>query len=398
MADGPELCRELFVHRHRLGESSSSVAVRGACNATADLVELRTFISGLAGAILDCLGCGHGFRRGSCICICRSICAGEFGISRVCLGGIGTGRNPGDGLDAHAADDASPIIRDIRNVRGCECRGAEISDVGLCTGMLRSFCVSAAGGAGRTVVKKWSMKYGTEPLGEGILIKLLFILLAVSAIGCVALGEQASIQEQLAASREQIDKIDGQIVDLINQRAAIVERIGKIKAAAGLPITVPRREQEVLRHVAGIGASGPFPITRLKNVYSTLLEQMRDWEDEQQHPGIGSETLLRTSSSWNGAPYQGYSHRTPELSVLRIRIPPHQNLPWHTHPMPNVAFILSGEITVEEPSGKQRHFLAGEAVPETVNTVHRGVAGDQPVVLLVFYAGEKGMALAEQKP
>jgi monofunctional chorismate mutase len=230
------------------------------------------------------------------------------------------------------------------------------------------------------------------------LTKLVFISLVVSVIGCVAFCQQASTQEQLAASREQIDKIDRQIVDLINQRAAAVEKIGKIKAAAGLPTTVPRREQEVLGHVAEIGSAGPFPIARLKHIYSTLLEQMRDWEEEQRHPGIKSETLLRTSSSWNGALYQAYSKGTPELSVLKIRIPSHQKLPWHTHPMPNVAFILSGEITVEDPSGKQRHFLAGEALPETVNTVHRGVAGEQPVVLLVFYAGVKGMPLAEVKP
>jgi quercetin dioxygenase-like cupin family protein len=72
---------------------------------------------------------------------------------------------------------------------------------------------------------------------------------------------------------------------------------------------------------------------------------------------------------------------------------------WHTHPMPNAAYIVSGEITVEEPGGKEKqHFVAGQVVPETVATVHRGVTGDQPVVLIVFYAGVKGMPLAELKP
>jgi len=73
--------------------------------------------------------------------------------------------------------------------------------------------------------------------------------------GYVAFGGQASIQGQLAASRQKIDKIDRQIVDLINQRAAVVEKIGKIKSAGGLPITAPHREQEVLRRVADIGAA-----------------------------------------------------------------------------------------------------------------------------------------------
>ena len=230
------------------------------------------------------------------------------------------------------------------------------------------------------------------------MIKPVFTLLLLSALGCVGLRGQASAEDQLTAARKGIDKIDRQIVDLINQRAAVVQKIGKIKAVAGLPTAVPSREQEVLRHVAEIGSAGPLPTARLKVIYSNLLEQMRDWEAEQQHAEITSETLLRTSSAWDETPYQAYSTGTPELSVLRIKIPPHAKLPWHTHPMPNVAFIVSGEITAEQPNGKQRHFMAGEVVPETVNTLHRGVAGDQSVVLLVFYAGVKGMPLAEHKP
>lgn len=115
----------------------------------------------------------------------------------------------------------------------------------------------------------------------GNLIRLVFIIFVVSAAGYLGFGEEASIQEQLATSREQIDKIDRQIVNLLNQRATVVKKVGKIKAAAGLPVKVPSREQEVLNKIAEIGARGPLPAARLKNIYSTLLEQMRDWEEEQ---------------------------------------------------------------------------------------------------------------------
>ncbi len=121
------------------------------------------------------------------------------------------------------------------------------------------------------------------------MLKRNFGLIAVAVFSYVALGKGVSTQEQLATGRQQIDKIDRQIVDLINQRAAVVKRIGKIKSAAGLPISVPQREQAVLRHVAELGASGPFPTTRLKTIYSTLLEQMRDWEEDQQHPATQSK-------------------------------------------------------------------------------------------------------------
>ncbi|MFB0825219.1 hypothetical protein ACEU07_07995 [Chromobacterium violaceum] len=40
-----------------------------------------------------------------------------------------------------------------------------------------------------------------------------------------------------------------------------------------------------------------------------------------------------------------------------------------------------------------RVLEAGDALPEMVETAHRGIAGDEPVVLLVFYAGVKGMPM-----
>jgi len=63
--------------------------------------------------------------------------------------------------------------------------------------------------------------------------------------------------------------------------------------------------------------------------------------------------------------------------------------------MPSAAYIVSGEITIEQLGVKKRHFVAGEVVRETVNILHRGITRERPVVLIVFYAGVKGMLLAE---
>jgi len=57
----------------------------------------------------------------------------------------------------------------------------------------------------------------------------------------------------------------------------------------------------------------------------------------ENRPTIQSETLLRSSSSWDGKPYAAYPTGRPELSVLKITIPPHTALKWHNHPMPNAA-------------------------------------------------------------
>jgi quercetin dioxygenase-like cupin family protein len=64
--------------------------------------------------------------------------------------------------------------------------------------------------------------------------------------------------------------------------------------------------------------------------------------------------------------------------------------------MPSAAYIVAGEVTLERKrDGKKQRFTAGQAVSETINTFHRGVAGNDPVVLIVFYAGRLWMPLTQ---
>lgn len=111
--------------------------------------------------------------------------------------------------------------------------------------------------------------------------------------------------------------------------------------------------------------------------------------------GVMKETLLHTTTAWDGAQYTAYPAGAPELTVLKITIPAHGVLPWHKHPMPTAGYIVSGEITVEEKNGTKRHFTAGQVIPETVDTLHRGVVGDAPAVFIVFYPGVMGLPLSQ---
>ena len=89
---------------------------------------------------------------------------------------------------------------------------------------------------------------------------------------------------------------------------------------------------------------------------------------------VRSEVLLRSSSSWDGEPYKSYPPGAPELSILKITLPPHSKLEWHSHPIPSAAYIVAGELTLERKTdGKKQLFTAGQAVSETVDTLHRGV-------------------------
>lgn len=110
---------------------------------------------------------------------------------------------------------------------------------------------------------------------------------------------------------------------------------------------------------------------------------------------VQSEVLLRSTTSWDGVPYTAYPAGTPELTVLKITIPPHTQLPWHTHPMPNAGYVLSGDVTVEKKDNGQKQLITqGQVLPEMVGAAHRGVTGERGAELIVFYAGTPGMPLS----
>ena len=100
------------------------------------------------------------------------------------------------------------------------------------------------------------------------------------------------------------------------------------------------------------------------------------------------EVLLQTEKSWNGKQYMHYPAGQVQLTTLKVTLAPHTALPWHTHPFPNVVYVLSGTLTLhDKASGKTLVVHQGEAVGESVDDVHRGEAGDQPAVLIITYAG-----------
>lgn len=107
------------------------------------------------------------------------------------------------------------------------------------------------------------------------------------------------------------------------------------------------------------------------------------------------EHLLKTTHAWEGTPYYTYPAGQPEISVLKITLPPNTPLKWHTHPIPNVAYVLSGELLVETKAGKKKALKPGQVLPEVVNILHRGTSGNGPVELIVFYAGSVGTPLSK---
>ena len=70
--------------------------------------------------------------------------------------------------------------------------------------------------------------------------------------------------------RKQIDKIDIQLVKLLNERARTVIEIGKLKARTGKPIYAPDREKEVLAKITAVN-EGPLPNKCLTAIRRELM-------------------------------------------------------------------------------------------------------------------------------
>ncbi len=109
---------------------------------------------------------------------------------------------------------------------------------------------------------------------------------------------------------------------------------------------------------------------------------------------IQVETLLKTSTSWDGQDLPPYPEGIPEVTILRITVAPGTALPNHQHPVMNAGVLLKGQILVKTEHGKSRQLNAGDSLSEVVNTWHFGSNnGDIPAEIIVVYAGIKGQPI-----
>lgn len=79
---------------------------------------------------------------------------------------------------------------------------------------------------------------------------------------------------QLKSLRTQIDKLDLQILKLVNERAKLAVQIGQVKNADGVEIFSPAREEEVITRVLAEN-KGPLEETAVRGVFRELMSGSR---------------------------------------------------------------------------------------------------------------------------
>ncbi|MCE2727274.1 MAG: chorismate mutase [Planctomycetaceae bacterium] len=90
----------------------------------------------------------------------------------------------------------------------------------------------------------------------------------------------------LAALRAQIDRIDRELVGLMNARAEVARQIGHIKKSSGQETYDPSREEMVLERVTATN-QGPLSADSLKAVYRELISGSRAIEQPLRVAHLG---------------------------------------------------------------------------------------------------------------
>lgn len=97
-----------------------------------------------------------------------------------------------------------------------------------------------------------------------------------------------SRNESVDVLREKIDLIDEKIVKLLNDRAALAQRIGRTKSLSNQEVYVPHREKEVLQRISGLNR-GPLTLQTIRAVFREIISGCRSLEAPLRVAFFGAE-------------------------------------------------------------------------------------------------------------
>jgi chorismate mutase len=112
-------------------------------------------------------------------------------------------------------------------------------------------------------------------------------MFAFTAFLFLAKGENMKLEDW----RKEIDSIDAEIVRLVSQRAKIAQKIGVLKATAGLPIVDSGREDAILRN-AVLKNQGVLTNEAIVRVFRGIIRESRQIQVETKAKITNGEQIL----------------------------------------------------------------------------------------------------------
>ena len=89
----------------------------------------------------------------------------------------------------------------------------------------------------------------------------------------------------LAARRREIERVDGELVALIAERARLAREVGGLKKVTAQPLLDPAREAAVVRRAAELAAEHQLPVEPVRAIFWQLIGLCRT----AQHSSSGSD-------------------------------------------------------------------------------------------------------------
>ena len=101
--------------------------------------------------------------------------------------------------------------------------------------------------------------------------------------------------DELQTLRQEIDEIDGKLVELFCRRMDVTRRVGEYKRERAIPVLDQARERQVLQNKGELAGDGlrPAVITLYQTIMALSRRQQRDLADQ----GSGNPGVKR----WQGA-------------------------------------------------------------------------------------------------
>jgi chorismate mutase/prephenate dehydratase len=106
-----------------------------------------------------------------------------------------------------------------------------------------------------------------------------------------------SRNEPVDVLRKKIDQIDAKVVDLLNDRASLAQKIGHFKSRSKQEVYAPHREKEVLERVRELNR-GPLPVQAVRAVFREIISACRSLEGPLEVAFFGAEATYTHLAAW----------------------------------------------------------------------------------------------------
>ena len=101
-------------------------------------------------------------------------------------------------------------------------------------------------------------------------------------------GSSSEILAAIAGFREEIDRLDSELLSIFNRRATLALEIGRIKKKLRLPVYDPSREKRIFERMKGDNP-GPLDDGAVVRLFERVIDESRRLERIMTHPGENAE-------------------------------------------------------------------------------------------------------------